>query len=98
MPDSTKEMRTTGSNNGQLHAGVARVDVTPEPGCGLGVINQIIPEPPGGAYTDHRQAAHLLKSVLLEALDELTGMSPEELITHRYEKFRRMAEPSDWSE
>jgi len=35
MPDSAKEMRATDSNNGQLHAGVARVDVTPEPGCGL---------------------------------------------------------------
>ena len=64
----------------------------------LGVIDQIIPEPAGGAHTDYADAAHLLKSVLVEVLEELAGMSPEELITHRYEKFRRMAEPSDLSE
>ena len=72
--------------------------LTAEDALRLGVIDQIIPEPPDGAHTDHTEAARLLAIVLLEALDELGGMSPEELITHRYEKFRRMGEPEGLGE
>jgi len=72
--------------------------LTAEDALRLGVIDQIIPEPPGGAHADYAEAARLLGAVLLEALDELGGMSPEELIAHRYEKFRRMGEPEGLGE
>jgi acetyl-CoA carboxylase carboxyl transferase subunit alpha len=56
----------------------------------LGLIDDIIPEPPTGAHADVDQAAELLREALRKALAELTAMSGEQLIDDRYEKFRRM--------
>jgi acetyl-CoA carboxylase carboxyl transferase subunit alpha len=56
----------------------------------LGVIDAIVPEPPGGAQTDHDAAARLLGESLQEALEELEGVSPDELRRRRREKFRAM--------
>src|SRR4029079_7347187 len=46
----------------------------------LGVIDAIVPEPRGGAHTDWKEAAGLLKDSLLEALDELEGVSAHDLV------------------
>ena len=54
----------------------------------LGVIDGIVPEPPGGAQTDHDAAARLLKSALVEALAELEDLPPDELRAKRRAKFR----------
>jgi acetyl-CoA carboxylase carboxyl transferase subunit alpha len=54
----------------------------------LGVIDGIIPEPPGGAHHDHRAAADNLKASLLTALDQLENLPVEKLLQQRYEKFR----------
>jgi len=54
------------------------------------IIDEIVPEPPGGAHFDHEGAAALLKSVLLRILDELTQIPTQELIEQRIEKFSRM--------
>ena len=56
----------------------------------LGLIDGIIPEPPEGAHTDADAAAAALRETLRSALDQLEGLSPEELIEHRYQKFRQM--------
>jgi acetyl-CoA carboxylase carboxyl transferase subunit alpha len=56
----------------------------------LGVIDDVIEEPLGGAHRDHHQMAARLKVYLLKCLRELVGVSPEELVDRRYEKFRRM--------
>ncbi len=56
----------------------------------LGVIDEMIPEPLGGAHRDHRRMAATLKGSLLTAIDRLVGLSPEELLERRYEKFRRI--------
>ncbi len=56
----------------------------------LGVIDEIIPEPLGGAHRDHREMATTLKSHLLRCLRELRPLSTEELLEGRYQKFRRM--------
>ncbi len=56
----------------------------------MGVIDEIIPEPAGGAHRDHTEAAANLKSFLLRSLRDLQGLSKEELLQLRYEKFRRM--------
>src|SRR5438105_12052757 len=45
----------------------------------LGVIDAIVPEPAGGAQTDHDEAARLLGEALQEALDRLDGMAGEDL-------------------
>jgi acetyl-CoA carboxylase carboxyl transferase subunit alpha len=58
----------------------------------FGIVDAIIPEPPGGAHNDHVQAAENLDKVLVETLAELKTMSPEQLVAKRYEKFRKMAQ------
>lgn len=56
----------------------------------LGVIDEVIPEPLGGAHRDHHQMANRLKMFLVGALRELVGKSEDQLLEQRYEKFRRM--------
>jgi len=56
----------------------------------LKIIDEIVPEPQGGAHFDHEGAAALLKIALLKALGELDEMSEEELVRSRIEKFSRM--------
>ena len=58
----------------------------------LGVIDGIIPEPPGGAHHDHQATADSLKKALLSALDELRQIPMETLLQQRYEKFRAMGQ------
>jgi len=56
----------------------------------LGLIDGIIPEPPGGAHEDPDGAAEALRITLREALASLKGMTPKQLIDDRYKKFRAM--------
>jgi acetyl-CoA carboxylase carboxyl transferase subunit alpha len=56
----------------------------------LGVIDAIVPEPPGGAHTDHDEAARLLGESLREALEELDGVPGEELRRRRRARFRSL--------
>ncbi|MBF2046161.1 MAG: acetyl-CoA carboxylase carboxyltransferase subunit alpha [Elainella sp. C42_A2020_010] len=57
---------------------------------GLGILDQILPEPVGGAHSDPLQAAATLKQALLENLAELTRMTRQQLKDWRYQKFRKM--------
>jgi acetyl-CoA carboxylase carboxyl transferase subunit alpha len=56
----------------------------------LGLIDEIIAEPPGGAHNDPTRAGLLVDTALEHALGLLTPMSVEERLAARYEKFRRM--------
>jgi acetyl-CoA carboxylase carboxyl transferase subunit alpha len=56
------------------------------------VIDDVIPEPLGGAHQDHKLAAASLKEYLLKHLSELEDLSADELIEQRYQRFRAMAE------
>ncbi len=56
----------------------------------FGIIDDIIPEPLGGAHRDHREMANTLKSYLLRYLRELRQLPLEQLLEGRYQKFRRM--------
>ncbi len=56
----------------------------------LGLIDGIIPEPPGGAHDDFDKAAELLADTLRESLEKLGHLSEQELIKQRYDKFRKM--------
>jgi acetyl-CoA carboxylase carboxyl transferase subunit alpha len=58
----------------------------------MGIIDEIVPEPEGGAHSDHEAAAQLLEPVLLRALDDLSSKSVPELLQLRYAKFRRMGQ------
>lgn len=56
----------------------------------LGLIDEEIAEPLGGAHTDYSEVSENMKSAILKALDELSKMSAEELRNDRYNKFRAM--------
>jgi len=58
----------------------------------LGIVDEIIPEPDGGAHGDYEGAAKLLGDVLERQLLVLSSQSPRELVSSRYEKFRRMCQ------
>jgi acetyl-CoA carboxylase carboxyl transferase subunit alpha len=58
----------------------------------LGCVDGIIPEPPGGAHTDHAKAAELLSEALQQHLAQLKSISVSELVVSRYNKFRNMAQ------
>ena len=56
----------------------------------LNLIDEIIPEPLGGAHRNPQEMAVTLKGHLLKELSRLGQVSPDELVEGRYEKFRRM--------
>src|SRR5271165_263875 len=58
----------------------------------LGCIDDIVPEPEGGAHRDHEAAANLLDVSLQKHFSELKKMALPELLVSRYNKFRNMAQ------
>jgi acetyl-CoA carboxylase carboxyl transferase subunit alpha len=56
----------------------------------LGLIDEIVPEPVGGAHNDHARATALVDQALEQALASLAVVSPDARLAARYEKFRRM--------
>jgi acetyl-CoA carboxylase carboxyl transferase subunit alpha len=68
----------------------AALKITPEDLRQFRLIDEIIPEPEGGAHNDHVAMAATLGRVLNSQLLELDGVPPAKLIQSRYEKFRAM--------
>jgi acetyl-CoA carboxylase carboxyl transferase subunit alpha len=58
----------------------------------LGCIDDIVPEPEGGAHRDHEAAANLLDVSLQKHFAELKKISPPDLVVSRYNKFRTIAQ------
>jgi len=58
----------------------------------LGVIDVEIQEPLGGAHQDYSVTASSLKKAIIDELNELLKLTPEELKAQRYEKFRKMGQ------
>jgi len=56
----------------------------------LGVIDEIVPEPTGGAHTNHELAATLLDTSLARALDSVSAMDSATRLELRYQKWRAM--------
>jgi acetyl-CoA carboxylase carboxyl transferase subunit alpha len=56
----------------------------------LGIVDEVVREPMGGAHRDHKRAASLLRRAIRRHLNELLKMSPEQLVEQRYQKFRQM--------
>lgn len=55
---------------------------------GLKLVDEVIPEPLGGAHTNHAATAESLKATVLRHLEALKGMSGPERLKQRYAKFR----------
>ena len=58
----------------------------------LRVIDEIVPEPPGGAHANHEETAHTLQQTLLRNLEELRKYKPDKLVRRRREKYLRMGQ------
>lgn len=58
----------------------------------LGVIDEIVPEPVGGAHVNHEASARSLQEALVRNLEELRRFRPEKLVRRRREKFLAMGE------
>lgn len=56
----------------------------------LNLIDEIVAEPPGGAHSNHKEAAEILRATLVRTLDPLSKLTVKELVAQRYEKFRRI--------
>ncbi|MFB3923544.1 MAG: acetyl-CoA carboxylase carboxyltransferase subunit alpha [Terriglobia bacterium] len=57
----------------------------------LGIVDEIVTEPPGGAHEDYGRAAELLRPVLAASLRELSALSANDLIRRRHERLRQLA-------
>jgi acetyl-CoA carboxylase carboxyl transferase subunit alpha len=58
----------------------------------LRVIDEIVPEPLGGAHANHEQTATALQEALNKHLEELRRFKPDKLIRRRREKYLRMGQ------
>ena len=54
----------------------------------MGVVEEVIPEPESGAHTDYDATARSVDAALWRHLEPLLAMPPDELLQHRYERFR----------
>lgn len=63
----------------------------------LGIVDGVVPEPPGGAHTDHPRSAALLGAALTAALNELDPWEPERLLRERSSRFHRFGTAHDLS-
>jgi acetyl-CoA carboxylase carboxyl transferase subunit alpha len=61
----------------------------------LRVIDEIIPEPPGGAHSNHEVAARSVQEAIMRHLEELRHLKPDKLLRRRREKFLRMGQFSE---
>ncbi len=56
----------------------------------LGVVDIVVPEPPGGAHEDPAETARRIRSVVVEQLDALARLPVDELVEARYRRFRSL--------
>jgi acetyl-CoA carboxylase carboxyl transferase subunit alpha len=61
----------------------------------LRVIDEIVPEPPGGAHSNHDAAAAAVQEAIMRHLEELRHLKPDKLLRRRREKFLRMGQFSE---
>lgn len=64
--------------------------LTAEDLLALGIVDRIVPEPAGGAHLDWDATAAAMGQVIREALPRIGGLSVEEMLERRYQKFRQL--------
>lgn len=77
-------------NADQTPEAAQRLKITAPNLLDLGIVDQIVEEPPGGAHQDHDDAARRLDRAIWEQLSRLSRLSPDELREDRYQRFRRL--------
>ena len=79
-------------DSGKAEQAAAALRLTAEDLQSFGLIDGIVPEPPGGAHENVEVAADNLRQYLRRYLDEFAGLEPDRLVEHRYAKFRKMGD------
>ncbi len=79
-------------DTGKAEIAAEALKITARDLLGLGLVDEIVPEPEGGAHMNHEAAARLLDPVLARCLDQTLRLDPGTLLELRYEKFRRMGQ------
>jgi acetyl-CoA carboxylase carboxyl transferase subunit alpha len=87
-PESCAAIIWRDAGKAELAANALRLTATDL--LGLGLIDGIVPEPHGGAHNNWDDSAASLDKELQSSLEKLAGLTPKELVDHRYEKFRKI--------
>lgn len=66
--------------------------ITPDDLYRLGIVDEIIPEPAGGAHNDPKRMVQILDEILVRTLNDLKMWPVQDLLDRRYEKFRKMGQ------
>jgi acetyl-CoA carboxylase carboxyl transferase subunit alpha len=77
---------------GQAQRAAESMKITAKDLFALGVVDEIVAEPLGGAHRHPAQTADFLRNTLTKQLVELQGMNREQLITQRYKKYKSIGE------
>lgn len=77
-------------DSSKAHLAAEMLHLVPEELLKLGIVDEIIPEPLGGAHRDPKAMAEILKKALLRYLDELCSYPVETLLERRYQKYRKI--------
>ncbi len=78
------------SDQGKAKDAARAMKITASDLRSLDLIDEIVPEPPGGAQADPARQAELLDGYLSAQLEDLRKLSPSDRVEARYQKFRRM--------
>lgn len=77
--------------NEQTNTAAAKaLKLTASDNLSLGIVDDVIPEPPGGAHRDPAGAAELLRKWIAGQLHDLKRVEPDVLVKQRYERFRKL--------
>ncbi len=77
-------------DSGKAEQAAAALRLTAQDLLSFGLIDDIVPEPAEGAQTDPAAAAENLRQYIRRYLDELSALDADQLVDHRYMKFRKM--------
>jgi acetyl-CoA carboxylase carboxyl transferase subunit alpha len=75
---------------GRAEEAAAAMKVTATDLVRFGIVDEVVPEPPGGAHSDPETLFRTLEALLERQLSELAALPADELVARRHEKFRRM--------
>ncbi|MFJ2163665.1 acetyl-CoA carboxylase carboxyltransferase subunit alpha [Streptomyces sp. NPDC087856] len=67
--------------------------LTPRDLLRLGIVDGVLKEPGDGAHTQHTATAQRVKAALIQTLDELSELQPNQLVDQRYQRYARFGDP-----
>ena len=77
-------------DGGKADEAALRLRITAPELLELRIVDRVVEEPAGGAHQDPRLAARLVDTALTEALGDLLQRTPDDLVRHRYDRFRAL--------